>query len=129
MAVLKLKPGAVSLSLFHHSYLSAFDKFHLVNKIPLVSLFCLLGNDYVRNCIGKDSEAESRSSDQFAVFFSRDTGRGSGGRCATHLLSLDGPSLRSLTVSGFCTIHIYFKMCQKVSFCLTSLVSQQENAN
>lgn len=85
MAVLKLKPRAVSLSLFHYSYLSAFDKFHLVNKIPLVSLFCLLGNDYVRNCIGKDSEAESRSSDQFAVFSSRDTGRGSVGADVLHI--------------------------------------------
>lgn len=91
MADLKFKRRAVYLSLFHSSYLSAFDKAHLVNEIPLVSLLCLLGNDYVMNCIGKKSEAESRPIDQLAAY-SKGTGKGvgfRGSKCAIHLLSLD----------------------------------------
>lgn len=75
MADLKFQLRAVYLSLLHCSYLSAFDKRHLINEISLVSLLCLLGNYYVINCISKESEDESRPSDQLTVY-PKGTGRG-----------------------------------------------------
>ena len=126
----EIKPRAILSSRFHNSCLSVFDKFRLVSKIPLVSFFCLRGDDCVMNCPGKDPEAESRPRDYFVVFSSRGAGGGAPQGQVCHTPSLPGwSSLRPSTVSEFCEIHTHLKICQNISFCLTSLVNLQEKAN
>lgn len=115
---------------FYEFRLSASDKLYLVSKIPLVSLFCLLGNDCVMSCIWKVSEAESRSLNSCHIPKVQEglVWGYSGDTRTILLISMDQSSLRSFTESRFCKIYIYLKIYQK-SLILFNHISQQGNAN